>query len=1128
MARPWAQRHQRRALAASVAAALLAWAAPSCGDGDRVPPPGYDSDRDGLSDDFERSGWEIRVDRTGNGMQLASSILVTSDPQRADTDGDGLDDGLEFDLRTDPAATDTDGDGLDDSAEWLQWHTNPITVDTDGDACGPDGSDPPQAALFDGNELCRCGTSPTLDDTDGDGRTDFEEYDHPSYHPLIAELPRAEIVIDGDIDVRLNVEYAENLGAETQYGTTLAESRTDTRRSSRSTTHSVGVAVTVGFETEFGLFGGTTLSTSVTASYDYSTQVTTEQETAVMLQQESSRYMTDSRELSEVNASGTISVPMRLRNVGNSTFTLTDLQLAVLHWSGGQDPSSGSFRVMTTLDAARGEYTLAPAAQTPILQVVNANVDAAVIKEFLAHPDSLILEPAMFDLRDQYGINYDFLLENTFQRTALLEIDTGERVESYRVATNVERTAGGGYCGLSMARALNDILGIRRDDPTDGYLVTEVPADAQGRAFPAGVFALTGLRGRHFEAGDRPDRPRAFWAVASTNPAHTDPHLSFEDIVLCGGDQVRLIYTTDADRDGVYGFEEEHYGNSDAAEDSDGDQLDDFTEVKVGWCIGSQGRRVYSNPRLRDTDGDGWDDRIEYLAGTDPTDPDTDDDGLLDAVDPAPLHAAVRLHVRPGGNGDGLSWAHAMADLQVALAEATRRNELSPGPADDVSEIWVARGRYTLTARGESFVLKNRLGIYGGFAGHETKLGARDANPMSNGMILSGNVGDGSHALHVVRADGDIDTSAVLDGFMIAEGRADGVEDEGRGAGLLCLGVPTLRNLFFYDNRALDCGGGLFHRATAAGSQLVLTGCAFSHNTARTAGGAIGTFATGDGAVTVRGCTFEENITADLAGTPTGSWYAGGGAICHASSGLLTVDLCRFRSNQTGRDGVAPGFGSAVWVAREGGRGLFTTCDFLQNIAWGHEGDGGYGYGTVTGAAASTLAFANCCFAENRARQGAAVLGAVVHMVNCTVVDNLVTQHSSWLVRYPVAGAVHVANGAALTNCVLWGNRCPGAYMAPERCQYLGGLRATYSIIEALDRFVGINTTRSDPRLDNLRPANDSPCIDAGTNFVDADPFRPELVPLPAYDLDGFARIIDGDGVGGAVVDIGAFERQGG
>ena len=56
-------------------------------------------------------------------------------------------------------------------------------MDTDGDARGPDGSLHPNAMLFDGNELSLLSTSPVLADTDGDSRTDFEEFDHPFFSP---------------------------------------------------------------------------------------------------------------------------------------------------------------------------------------------------------------------------------------------------------------------------------------------------------------------------------------------------------------------------------------------------------------------------------------------------------------------------------------------------------------------------------------------------------------------------------------------------------------------------------------------------------------------------------------------------------------------------------------------------------------------------------------------------------------------------------------------------------------------------------------------------------------------------------------------------------------------------------
>ncbi len=156
-----------------------------------------DSDFDGLTDAVEIVGWTIQVDELGLGTNVTPSLLTVIDVQSAnlggDTDGDGLDDMTEFLVRSHPGKFDTDGDGLGDAEEWNQWLTSPVSVDSDGDARGPNHDLPPNPALFDGLELdpsVSFRTSPTLDDTDGDGKTDFEEIDDPSRSPLIAELPR--------------------------------------------------------------------------------------------------------------------------------------------------------------------------------------------------------------------------------------------------------------------------------------------------------------------------------------------------------------------------------------------------------------------------------------------------------------------------------------------------------------------------------------------------------------------------------------------------------------------------------------------------------------------------------------------------------------------------------------------------------------------------------------------------------------------------------------------------------------------------------------------------------------------------------------------------------------------------
>lgn len=53
------------------------------------------------------------------------------------------------------------------------------------------------------------------------------------------------------------------------------------------------------------------------------------------------------------------------------------------------------------------------------------------------------------------------------------------------------------------------------------------------------------------------------------------------------------------------------------------------------------------------------------------------------------------------------------------------------------------------------------------------------------------------------------------------------------------------------------------------------------------------------------------------------------------------------------------------------------------------------------------------------------------------------------------------------------------------------------------------------PTVGNYRLSLGSPSIDTGTN---------DLHGLPIADFDANARIVDGDGVGGAIIDMGAFE----
>jgi hypothetical protein len=143
---------------------------------------GKDTDDDGILDLNEAIGWDVTVtDATGN-----RTIHVTSDPKRVDTDADGLTDFEEwhwFINSSNPRAADTDGDGLTDLVELL-WGYNLISYDTDGDGLDDGteltfGSDPRTVHSDDDGltdlEEFRLGSDPKSNDTDNDGLTDSVE-----------------------------------------------------------------------------------------------------------------------------------------------------------------------------------------------------------------------------------------------------------------------------------------------------------------------------------------------------------------------------------------------------------------------------------------------------------------------------------------------------------------------------------------------------------------------------------------------------------------------------------------------------------------------------------------------------------------------------------------------------------------------------------------------------------------------------------------------------------------------------------------------------------------------------------------------------------------------------------------
>lgn len=180
---------------------------------------------------------------------------------------------------------------------------------------------------------------------------------------------------------------------------------------------------------------------------------------------------------------------------------------------------------------------------------------------------------------------------------------------------------------------------------------------------------------------------------------------------------------------------------------------------------------------------------------------DQDHDGFPDEC------RAVRVRADASPGGHGISWAAALNDLSDALALAANSNGA-------IREVWVAAGIYVPNnpnlddPREAAFRIHGPIGLYGGFAGHETARGQR--NPAQNITILSGDrlgddgpddAGREDNCYRIVQAS-EATRATILDGFLITGGEG------GPGAGLRVLSSPdmSIRNCTFVANRAAEGG----------------------------------------------------------------------------------------------------------------------------------------------------------------------------------------------------------------------------------------------------------------------------------------------------------------------------------
>ncbi len=400
-----------------------------------------------------------------------------------------------------------------------------------------------------------------------------------------------------------------------------------------------------------------------------------------------------------------------------------------------------------------------------------------------------------------------------------------------------------------------------------------------------------------------------------------------------------------------------------------------------------------------DTDTDGDTDTDADTDGDAGADGDSDTDG--DAGTDTDSVPSCLFYVSQGANpsvGNGLSWGYAFSTLQQGLAAAAAAVEAyEPMDAGAIAmprcEVWVADGYYLPSNeqdanddREATFTLREHVDLYGGFAGGETLRSERD--PEANQTVLSGDIGDPGHisdnSYHVVTGA----NSAVIDGFSITGGNADGNGELAFGGGMFIKDVSsTLSNCVFRENHAREGGGGL--AVIDASSELNVTSCTFVDNRVAYAGGGMHIAASD---VMLKGCVFDGNVSdGSMSGGVPIDDEGSGGAIMATAESHLEINDGRFMNNQTLVSGGAI-------FARQTDLVLQTSV-FENNHAKSnyYVFGGGVYFGVTDGP--YKMDVSGCTFRSNSAFRGGAIYsnGGVATINGSTFYGNLASDHNqSW------------------------------------------------------------------------------------------------------------------------------------
>ncbi|MEO7309317.1 MAG: choice-of-anchor Q domain-containing protein [Chitinophagaceae bacterium] len=449
-------------------------------------------------------------------------------------------------------------------------------------------------------------------------------------------------------------------------------------------------------------------------------------------------------------------------------------------------------------------------------------------------------------------------------------------------------------------------------------------------------------------------------------------------------------------------------------------------------------------------------------------------------------------------SGAGSTWATAYKTLQEALANNCA----------SVTKIWVAKGNYypdeggsfANNDRGAAFTLKNGVAIYGGFAGNEASnydLSLR--NFVTNETILSGDLdkNDGAgfannsgNAYHVIHNNGNgLTNTAVLDGFTIKGGNANGADPDNAGAGMRNTGsAPAISKCTFTGNAA-ELGGAIWN--DVSNPQLTLTSCTISGNKASTSGAGIQT----SGTLNIAGSSISGNTALGSNGgggiysfaslTLSNSTISGNTAALGA--GLLQIDFPLTMTSCKVSNNTSSSWGAGMFL--QNANGTLTNCLINGNSSPTSQG----GISNFSVGANTLVNLVNCTVAGNTSGGGYRAVWTVNYGGSAGATTNLVNT----IVAKNTGGNFLMAN---LQFAAPQGNLQSGGNNLDDdgTSGFTNGVNGDIVFVDPL--FVG--------GFDyHLQPC--SPAVNVGNDAANAT----------ATDLDMLTRKV-------GVIDLGAYEQQ--